>query len=283
MISQTDLKYFLELSKTLHLTRAAERLAVTQPTLSHSLKRLENEIGCELFLRSKKGLSLTSAGERLKNSAGELLYRWDEIKASALSEVQDEQGVIRLGCHTAVAQYVLKEFMPDFLQNYPQIQIQLAHGLSRHMTEQVVSAGLDAAFAVNPAEHPDLIIKEICHDEVSLWRAQGCRNDDVLLVDSNLLQSQSILTRLQKKGLRFKRVIESGSLEVICNLVANRVGYGIVPSRVVKQYEHHKLEKVKDAPVFNDRICLVYKNEFRRLKRGEAFIKSVRAAFEKSA
>lgn len=276
MISQTDLKYFLELSKTLHLTRASERLAVTQPTLSHSLKRLETEVGCELFVRSKKGLSLTSAGEKLKNSATELLYKWDEIKSSVLGDVATEQGVIKVGVHTAVAQYVLKEFLPQFLKDHSKIQIQLTHGLSRHMTEQVISAGLDVAFAVNPTQHPDLIIKEICQDEVCLWKAKNCVNDDVLFVDSNLLQSQNILSKLEKKGHRFNRVIESSSLEVISNLVANQAGCGIVPSRVVKQYEESKLEKVKDSPVFMDKICLVYKNEFRKLKRGEVFIKAVK-------
>lgn len=274
MISQTDLKYFLELSRTLHLTRSAERLAVTQPTLSHSLKRLENEIGCDLFVRSKKGLKLTSAGERLKQSAGELLTRWDEIKSTAVSEVETEQGLIKIGCHTAVAQYALKDFLPQFLKNYPKIQIQLVHGLSRHMTEQVISSGLDVAIAVNPIQHPDLIIKEICTDEVTLWKAKNCVNDDILLADSNLVQSQNIMQKLQKKGHHFSRVIESSSLEVISNLIANSAGVGIVPSRVLKQYEQTKLEKIKDAPVFHDRICLVYKPEFKKLKRAEAFLKS---------
>lgn len=276
MISQADLRYFIELAKTLHLTRAAERLAVTQPTLSHSLKRLENEIGCELFVRSKKGLKLTSAGEKLQYSASDLLTRWDEIKSSALGDVELEQGVIKIGCHTAVAQYVFKDVIPDFLKKHPKINIQLVHGLSRHMTEQVISSQLDVAFAVNPIEHPDLIIKEICQDEVCLWKAKGCLNDDVLFVDANLVQSQNILSKLQKKGHVFTRIVESSSLEVISNMVANRAGMAIVPSRVVKQYEESKLEKVKDSPVFNDRICLVYKNEFRKLKRGQLFIEAVK-------
>ncbi len=276
MISQTDLKYFIELSKTLHLTRASERLAVTQPTLSHSLKRLESEIGCELFVRSKKGLTLTSAGEKLKSSAGDLLMRWEEIKNSALSDVEAEQGMIKLGCHTAVAQYVLKDVVPGFLKSYPQISLQLVHGLSRHMTEQVISSALDAAFAVNPIEHPDLIIKEICTDEVCLWKAKSCQNDSVLFVDSNLLQAQNIMGKLQKKGHRFNRVIESTSLEVISSLVANGAGVGIVPTRVIQQFGD-RLEKIKDSPVFQDRICLVYKNEFRKLKRGDLFIKAVKS------
>jgi DNA-binding transcriptional LysR family regulator len=280
MISQTDLKYFLELAKTLHLTRSAERLAVTQPTLSHSLKRLENEIGCDLFVRSKKGLKLTSAGENLRNSADDLVSRWEAIKSSALNEVQFEQGVVKIGCHPAVAQYTLKEFLPELLKPYPKIQVQLVHGLSRHITEQVISSVLDVALAVNPIEHPDLIIKEICQDEVGLWKSKNCKNEDVLFVDTNLIQTQNILAKLQKKGHRFNRVIESSSLEVISNLVANGVGCGVVPARVLKQYEHSKLEQIKDAPVFHDKICLVYKNEFRKLKRGEAFIRLVKSGFE---
>lgn len=278
MISQTDLKYFLELAKTQHLTRAAERLAVTQPALSHSLKRLENEIGCELFIRSKKGMTLTTAGEKLRNSADDLLQRWQEIKSLALSEVEKEQGVIRLGCHAAVAQYVFREILPQFLKQYPLIQFQLQHGLSRHMTEQVISSSLDAAFAVNPIQHPDLVIKEICEDEVCLWKAKGCQNEDVLFVDTNLLQVQSILTRLHKKGWHFKRVIESTSLEVISNLVASKAGYGIVPTRVLQQFKESQLEKVKDSPVFHDKICLVYKNEFRQHRRGQVFLEAIKKA-----
>lgn len=276
MISQTDLKYFIELSQTLHLTRAAERLAVTQPTLSHSLKRLENEIGCELFVRSKKGLTLTSAGERLKDSASDLLLKWEEVKKNAQSEVEVEQGLIRLGCHTAVAQYVFKQFLPQFLKKYPNIQIKLQHGLSRHMTEQVISSNIDVAFAVNPIEHPDLIIKELCRDEVALWKSKGCINEDVLFIDSNLVQALDIFSKLQKKGHYFKRIIESTSLEVIADMVASRAGYGIVPSRVINEFQQDKLERIKDSPVFHDRICLVYKNEFRKLKRGEAFIKTIK-------
>lgn len=273
MISQNDLKYFIELSKTLHLTRSAERLAVTQPALSHSLKRLEDEIGCSLFIRSKKGLKLTSAGERLSLSANDVLMKWEELKTLTLNEVSGDQGLIKLGCHTVVAQYILKEFFPSFLKKYPKISFQLTHGLSRHVTEQVISTAIDVGFVVNPTPHPDLIIKEVCQDEISLWKSKQCLNEDVLFVDSNLLQSQDILLRLRKSGQRFNRVIESSSLEVIANMVVNGAGCGIVPRRLLKQHDISKLEKVKDSPVFNDRICLVYKSEFRKLKRGELFLK----------
>jgi DNA-binding transcriptional LysR family regulator len=278
VISQVDLRYFIELSKTLHLTRAAERLAVTQPTLSHSLKRIEQEVGCELFIRSKKGLKLTAAGEKLKSSAADLLRRWDAIKTDALNEVESERGLIRIGCHTAVAQYAFQDFLPQFLKAYPKIQIEFVHGLSRHMTEQVISSNLDIAVAVNPIRHPDLIIREVCQDEVAIWRQKNSNNQDVLFVDSNLLQTQDILKKLEKKGYKFSKLIESNSLEVISSMIACGAGSGIVPSRVLKQFEASKIEKIKDSPVFHDRICLVYKPEFKKLKRAELFLKSFRIA-----
>lgn len=274
MINQTDLKYFLELSQTLHLTRASERLGITQPALSHCVKRLESDLNCQLFLRSKKGVQLTQAGTKLKESANTMIQQWENLKQNISDDIETPQGVIKLGLHSAVAQYSLS-FLGSFLKKNPAIEVKLTHGLSRHMTEQVVSSNLDVAFAVNPVAHPDLIIKEICRDEVCLWKSKNCQNDDVLIIEPSLLQTQDILQKLNKKGFHFKRVIESASLEVIANLVAQGVGCGIVPERILQIYETTSYEKVKGAPQFSDKICLVYKQEFRKIKRGQIFIDSV--------
>ncbi|WP_409477847.1 LysR family transcriptional regulator [Pseudobdellovibrio sp. HCB154] len=278
MINQTDLKYFLELSQTLHLTRASERLGITQPALSHCVKRLESDLNCQLFLRSKKGVQLTPAGIKLKQSANSMIMQWENLKQNIADDIETPQGIIKLGCHSAVAQYILPSLLKTFLKKNPGIEVQLTHGLSRHMTEQVVSSVLDVAFAVNPVAHPDLIIKEICRDEVCLWKAKNCQNDDVLIIEPGLLQTQDILQKLNKKGFTFKRVIESSSLEVIAKLVAEGVGCGIVPERVLQSYESQSYEKVKAAPQFSDKICLVYKQEFRKIKRGQIFIESVMAS-----
>ena len=281
MIAPQDLKYFLELARTLHLTRASERLAVSQPTLSHSLKRLEADLSAELFVRTKKGLRLTPAGERLKEAASDLQMRYDDLVSSVQNDLHGEQGLIRVGCHTAVAQFVLKEFLPDFLNKYPRINVHLTHGLSRHMTEQVVSENLDVAFAVNPYEHPDLIIRELFEDEVTIWKAKSCKNNDVLFADTHLVQSQEILAKFQKRFGRYQRLIESGSLEVIANLVAGGAGHGVLPERVIRLHENARVERLKEAPIFRDKICVVYKSNFRKLKRGELFLEEVKSGIKK--
>lgn len=275
MINQTDLKYFLELSKTLHVSRAAERLGVTQPALSHCLKRIELDTKLSLFIRTKKGLFLTDAGRRLAERAEELIQKWEDVLLSAQNEVQKVAGLIRFGCHPAVAQYTLPLFLADFLQSYPELTLQLSHGLSRHMAEDVISQKLDAAFVVNPVPHLDLIIKEISKDRVTIWKSKNCLNRDVLIVEPSLLQTQDLLRKLQKKNIYFSRVIESSNLEVIAQLVVNGVGCGILPERVVKAFGNQQIQSIKDAPEFHDRMCLVYKSEFRKSRRGQALIEAI--------
>ncbi|MBC7466106.1 MAG: LysR family transcriptional regulator [Bdellovibrio sp.] len=275
MISQTDLKYFLEISKTLHVSRAAERLGVTQPTLSHCLKRIELEAKTQLFIRSKKGLTLTQAGRRLADHAVELIQKWDEVLLSAQNEVQKVSGLIRFGCHTAVAQYTLPYFVSEFLHKFPEINFSFAHGLSRHMTEDVISQKLDAAFVINPVAHPDLIIKEISKDRGTLWKSKNCLNSDVLIVEPSLLQTQEIIKKMQKKDFHFKRIVESPSLEVIAQLMISGVGCGVLPERVIKALTDDTIQPVKNAPEFHDRMCLIYKSEFRKSARGQALIEMV--------
>jgi LysR family transcriptional regulator, cell division regulator len=218
---------FLELAKTLHVSRAAERLGISQPTLSHFLKRLENE---------------------------------------------SVAGNIRLGCHTAVAQYILPQVLPILLKEYQALGIQLQHGLSRHITEGVVSERLEVGLVVNPSPLPDLVIKEITKDWVSFWKSTLIKNSDVLIYDPSLLQAQDLLKKLSKKGINFKRKIESSSLEVISQMVIAGTGYGILPERVIQAFGTDSASMMKEAPLFQDGICLVFKPKFRKLKRGQVFL-----------
>lgn len=277
MIGPQDLKYFIELSKTLHVSRAAERLGITQPALSHAVKRMEIELGRELFIRSKKGVELSSAGHRLLDSADELNRQWARLASAVKEDEVEVSGLIRLGCHTAVAQYTLPHFLPQLLKDNPKLEIKLEHGLSREMTEQVVSSKIDVAFAINAAPHPDLIMKELFRDQVTFWKKRGLANADVLCVEPNLLQSQSILAKSAKRGIRFERVLESSSLEVIAQLVTAGAGIGILPTRVAEAFSDGKVERVENAPVFDDVLYLIYKRDFIKNARGKDFVKTVTA------
>ena len=127
----SDLHYFIEVSSRENLSRAAERLGISQPSLSLAMQRLEDSVGTKLLNRSKKGVQLTKAGKSLLVHSRELLQKWEEVRSGALASEQLVQGTYRLGCHSSVAQYTLPLFLKNLLVKYPQLDIQLKHDLSR--------------------------------------------------------------------------------------------------------------------------------------------------------
>lgn len=255
----SDLLYFVEIAETQNISRAAERLGVSQPSLSTSIKRLEDSLDTQLLLRTKSGVQLTKDGHYFISKIKELIQQWSTIRDGIKQSSTEAVGRYRIGCHSAVAQYTLTQFLPELLQQNPRLEIELYHDLSRKVCEQVISFELDIGIVVNPVSHPDLVIKEICQDTIQFWMSPSAKtvNKDVLICNPQLLQTQDILLRLRKKKIEFPRIINSSSLNVIADLVASGAGIGILPSRVAKNHNFKAFGK--DMPHYSDRICVVYR------------------------
>ncbi|MDC0255587.1 LysR family transcriptional regulator [Bacteriovoracales bacterium] len=263
--SSQDLSFFIEISKTLNLSRASERIGVTQSALSQSLKRLEKNIGLPLFIRTKTGLNLTKAGLKLVKNAQSLLGHWENLKNDVILDSNELRGRYTFGMHESVALYSISQFVPTIIQQYPELELKFIHDHSRNLTEKVISFNLDFALVVNPIKHPDLIIKEICVDIFTLWTSPHLKTinpNTPLIYCPELVQSQSIHNRLSKSKLGFKRSITSSSIEVVKKLTMEKVGIGILPTRVanlgLKTADSLKIYG-KSAPKFKDKICLVYR------------------------
>ncbi len=265
--SSSELHYFLEVAHTLNLSRAAERLGVSQPALSLAMQRLENSFGVPLLIRSKTGVQLTRGGQRLVTDARTLLHSWEKLRGDALLDHSKISGRFVLGCHASVALYALPSFLPTLLSENPSLEFKLVHDLSRRLTEDVVSFKVDFGIVVNPAPHPDLVIKRLCKDEVSFWvtdppsSAQDpYSGQGTLICDPDLVQSQALLKQMNRKGLKFARTLSSSSLEVITELVGRQAGVGILPGRVALRVPGLKLKPLPgDLPKLIDHICLVYR------------------------
>ncbi|MBI2608525.1 MAG: LysR family transcriptional regulator [Deltaproteobacteria bacterium] len=263
-----DLKYFIEVSKTLNLTRASERLGISQPSLSVSIQRLENNIGVPLLIRGKKGVALTQAGQALLTQAHNIIDSWENLKEKATSTYMHIAGQYTIGCHPSVALYSLPHIIPSLLENYPQLEIKCVHDLSRRMTESVISMQVSVGIVVNPVPHPDLVIQKLCSDIVTFWK--GKENNPlqdpysgkgVLICDPDLIQTQDLLKKIKKTKIKYRTILSSSNLEVIAELVASGSGFGIIPGKVAKRQSYMKLQKIKRAPVFYDEVCAIYRIE----------------------
>ncbi len=271
--SPSDLTYFIEVANTQNLSRAAEKLGISQPSLTIAIQRLEVSVGINLLNRSKKGVSLTQGGKQLLIHAHDLLQKWEHVKSKAVASTNEIQGFYSIGCHVSVGLYSLARFLPKLMDQNPKIEIRLVHELSRKIVEKVIQMEVDIGIAVNPVKHPDLVIRTLCLDEVTLWAAKGYLQDkekrvgsSVLICDPDLLQTQDILKKMKKAGIEFRRTITTSSLEVITKLVSSGAGVGLIPGRVVEASGYKDLVRVPKAPIFKDEICLLYRIENKNVR-----------------
>lgn len=278
--SPAEIAYFMETANTMNVTRAAERLGISQPSLSLALQRLESSIGTPLFLRSRRGVSLTQAGRQFLAHARTLLDSWDGIKAKTLSSESEVQGLCTIGVHPSVALHSVSGFLPGLVEKHPGLEIRFHHGLSRKITENVISLKTDIGLVVNPVRHPDLVIVPLCRDVVTLWTApQEAAAGDVLICDPELVQSQSIMKQFKKRRIAFNRMIVSENLELIADLTAAGCGTGILPAQVAARAKT-EIRPVARAPVFHDEHCLVYRVENKNVKSIRIIGNAIRDFFE---
>jgi DNA-binding transcriptional LysR family regulator len=156
-----NLEYFLVVASEGNITRAAERLNVSQQALSNSIARLEKELSCKLFYR-KKDLTLTYAGKQFKTSAEKIL----DIKRqtqTVLDEIgEGGRGELRIGISYTRGQAILPLLLPAFSRRYPLVELHVTEG-STHVLEEDLDRGrIDvligfAPFMVESAEYTELM------------------------------------------------------------------------------------------------------------------------------
>lgn len=274
--SGTDITYFIEVAKLGSVSEAAVKLGLSQPSITISIKRLEQSLQVQLFIRTKKGVQLTNAGKELFLKGQKLLDEWRDIRESTIEKYTSVVGHYRFGCHPSVGLYSLKYFLPELIQKHPELEINLVHDHSQAITQKVIDLQVDIAIAVNPTKHPDLIIKKLFNDEVGLWKSKQNCNENVLICDPELVQSTTIIKKLKRNKLEFSRRIATPSLENIVSLTAAGIGMGIIPGRVVAgSGEASKLVKVTNTPIFQDEICLIYRVENKNIKAIEVMAQTI--------
>lgn len=283
--SSADLNYFIEVANTLNISRAAERLGISQPSLSLAIKRLEAALGVSLLVRGKTGVQLTRAGLRFTTQARGLVSEWEKLADEAKRGESQVGGRYIIGCHPSVALFTLPEFVTKLVNTYPDVELKLVHGLSRQMTDDVINFKIDFGLVVNPVAHPELVIKILSKDEVGLWggadggaAAKAHNGDGVLICDPELIQTQALLKQLKRKDFGFRRTITTANLEVIAALTSSGAGIGILPSKVATREPQLKLKALAGLPRYQDKLCLVYRADAQRSSASRLVIEHIATA-----
>ena len=146
------LRYFLMTAREENITRAAELLHITQPTLSRQLMQLEEELGTKLFERSSHSIRLTEDGMLLRRRAQELVQLADSVEKEFRHSKEEMSGTISIGSGETGSMQELAEIIRDFQEKYPLVQYELYTATADEIKERLDKGLLDIGLLTEPVD-----------------------------------------------------------------------------------------------------------------------------------
>ena len=146
------LRYFLTVVREENITRAADILHITQPTLSRQLAELEEELGVPLFIRGKRKLALTDAGVLLRRRAEEIVELADKTEQEFSAPSPELTGLISIGSAVSSSARIWARLLDTFHARYPLVRYDLLFGNAEQIRERIDKGLIDIALLIEPTE-----------------------------------------------------------------------------------------------------------------------------------
>lgn len=240
----SQLRYFREIARTGHMTRAARALGVSQPALSAMLRKLEQEVGTSLLHRTGKGVELSEAGRVFLRHADDAIRNADE----ALHEVRRlsglETGSIRAGAGATAASYILPAVVSEMRRAYPGLKFHVREMGSSAVVEAILGGELDLGIVTLPVRRvgaKQLVVRHLVEDELRLitparhrlaketsFRWSDLRGESVIGFEAGSAVREVVDHAAASAGVTLEIVMELRSIQSIQQMVAAGVGVGFV-------------------------------------------------------
>lgn len=152
MIETRLLYYFLAIAREQSITKAAESLHITQPTLSKQMMELESQLGKQLLVRGKKKITLTEEGAYLRTQAQEMINLMEKTESAFRVEEELVGGDIFIGCGETPAMEFITELFKEIQTDYPEIHFHIYSGDADAVLERLDKGLLDAGLLLGPMQ-----------------------------------------------------------------------------------------------------------------------------------
>jgi LysR family transcriptional regulator, hydrogen peroxide-inducible genes activator len=280
----TELRYIVAVAREKHFGRAAEACFVSQPTLSVSIKKLEEELDVRIFERGTSEVSVTPLGDEIVRQAQSVIEQAAAIKEIAKRGKDPATGPLRLGVIYTIGPYLLPDLVKQAIDRVPQMPLILQENFTVKLLEMLRTGDLDCAImsepfpdtglavaplydepfmAAVPKSHPlakrkSISTEELKRETMLLLGTGHCFRDHVLEVCPEYARFSS-----DAEGIR--KSFEGSSLETIKYMVASGMGVTVVPRLSVPKEPQTHITYVKfTAPVPTRRVVLVWRRTFTR-------------------
>jgi DNA-binding transcriptional LysR family regulator len=159
------------------INRAAQRLEVAQPSVSNLIRKLESELGTQLLERLASGTKPTAAGETFYRHCQRVMAEVDTARKAISGDTDRVGGVVNIGLAPTAAKGLMPKFLADYLDEYPEVELQIAEAFSGPLTEWTLSGQVDFAVVAVPQIDRRLVTKRIASEPIVLVSSPGWAQD----------------------------------------------------------------------------------------------------------
>jgi LysR family transcriptional regulator, hydrogen peroxide-inducible genes activator len=281
----TELRYVVAVAREKHFGRAAEACFVSQPTLSVSIKKLEEELDVRIFERGANEVSVTPIGAEIVRQAQAVIEQAAQIKETAKRRKDPLNGPLSLGVIYTIGPYLLPDLVRQAIERVPQMPLLLQENFTAKLLELLRSGELDAAIMAEPfpdtglaiaplydepfvvavpkthplAKRKSVSAEELKTEKMLLLGTGHCFRDHVLEVCPEYAQ----FAPADAEGIR--KTFEGSSLETIKYMVASGMGVTVVPQLSVPDEPQPHIAYVPfTRPAPTRRVVLAWRRSFTR-------------------
>lgn len=278
----TELKYIVAVAQHKHFGRAAKACFVSQPTLSLGIKKLEEELGLNIFEREARNeLRITEQGERIIEQAQKILDQANHLKILAKTHQDPLAAPLRLGAIYTIAPYLLPKLIPLLHERAPQMQLKLEENFTAVLSEQLKQGKLDVIIIALPFNEAGIVTQAVYDEPFEAvipndhpWM-QRDSIDPVELADESLIllgpghcfrdQVLQSCPQCSSSG-HLQESLAGGSLETIRHMVASGSGITVLPSSANQPALYNNLIGMIpfNQPAPGRRVALAWRKGFTR-------------------
>ena len=235
-----QMEYIVALNKYRHFVLAAESCHITQPTLSAMIQKLEDELEVKIFDRSNKSVTPTQIGIKIIQQAQTIINEIQRVKEVIADETGTMKGTLKIGIVPTVAPYIVPDFIYEFRQAFPEVNLYIDEMKSRVVMEEVKMGNIDAAIAIGPRDENDLLEIPLYKENFVLYFSAHCKNPIAEISPDNLSSEHMWILKeghcIKDAAFSFcksraagQHIYEAGSIDTLIKIVDKNGGYTIIP------------------------------------------------------
>ncbi|WBX81616.1 LysR family transcriptional regulator [Virgibacillus salarius] len=285
------LRTYVALVEERNFTKTAEKLHISQPSVSLHIKNLEKEFGTELIIRSPKSMQISPTGEVLYHRAKQILTIYEQTKQDIMEHHQTIKGNLKIGASFTIGEYIIPDLLVELQDKYPELTLEVVIGNTEEIVQRVRLFQIDIGLIEGQTNDKELSVYPFMQDELYVLAATNHPLAKKATFTMKELHNQAWVTReegsgtreylnhvIRSNGVKAKSILTISSNQGVKESVIKGMGLSLLSHSVIERdVQQNQLAILRlNNTTFNRTFSYVYSPIMKSKKNVEAFIEALK-------